>query len=179
MTAILTLYGPSEIILSCMCLIKGTKPSKPIISATYVIPWTTLSLTSLFSSFIKSMSTGRTLCYVTSFPMNCPISQMAWAHPALYWGVPSGYVFRIVGSKREVTLSTERNYKLSGMLLMAASFTSNSPSVRRTVKVWIRLLSVISFPNEWANSEKFFAKQSLTFQDLSSPAASRVPRVWI
>jgi len=36
---------------------------------------------------------------------------------------------------------------------------------------------VISFPNESANAAKFFAKASLTFQDLSSPAARRLPRV--
>ena len=73
----------------------------------------------------------------------------------------------------------ERLPKHCWMLLMAASFTSNSLSFNKSVKVWIKLLSVISLPNESANYEKFFAKERRTFQDLSSPAARRVPRVWI
>jgi hypothetical protein len=43
----------------------------------------------------------------------------------------------------------------------------------------MRLLSVISFPKASASSAKFFANASLTFHDLSSPVATRVPRVWI
>jgi hypothetical protein len=47
------------------------------------------------------------------------------------------------------------------------------------VNVWMRLLSVISLPKESASSAKFLAKARRTFQDLSSPAATRVPRVCI
>jgi len=73
----------------------------------------------------------------------------------------------------------ERYGKLSVMLLMAASFTSNSLSLRSRVNVWIRLLSVISLPKASENLAKFLANARRTYQDLSSPAASKVPRVWI
>jgi len=80
---------------------------------------------------------------------------------------------------RFITFSVERFGKQSTMLLIAASFTSGSESDSSKVNVWMRLLSVISFPNDSANCEKFLAKASRTFHDLSSPAARRVPNVWI
>ena len=63
------------------------------------------------------------------------------------------------------------------ILLIAASFTSASLSDNSKVKVYIKLLSVISLPNDLAKSAKFFAKARRTFHDLSSPAASSVPNV--
>jgi len=65
------------------------------------------------------------------------------------------------------------------MLPIAACLTSDSLSPRSVVNVYIRLLSVISLPNDSAKAAKFRANASLTFHDLSSPAARRVPRVWI
>lgn len=67
----------------------------------------------------------------------------------------------------------------SEMLLMAASFTSNSLSVISTLKYCIRFPFVMSLPNELAKWEKFFANARRTFHDLSSLVASKVPRVCI
>jgi len=61
---------------------------------------------------------------------------------------------------------------------MAEFLTSGSLSLRSKAKVWMRLLSLISFPKASANFAKLFAKQRRTFQDLSSPAARSVPSVW-
>jgi hypothetical protein len=87
----------------------------------------------------------------------------------------------MVGRIRLLILSVERltRQPLIDRLLIAASLTSGSESYNSKVKVWIKLLSVISFPKDSANAEKFLAKANRTFQDLSSPAARRVPRVWI
>ena len=62
-------------------------------------------------------------------------------------------------------------------LVIAAFFTSGSLSLRRRLNVWMRLLSVMSFPKASANFAKFLAKHRRTFQDLSSPALSSEPSV--
>jgi ubiquinone biosynthesis protein COQ9 len=73
--------------------------------------------------------------------------------------------------------SVDKFLKLLLRLVMAEFFTSGSLSFKSKANVWMRLLSLISFPNASANLAKLLAKQRRTFQDLSSPAARSVPRV--
>jgi len=80
---------------------------------------------------------------------------------------------------RLLIFSTDSYFKHLQIFCTACSLTSASESDNNNVNVWIKLLSVISFPNESAKEAKFLAKASLTFHDLSSPAAKRVPNVWI
>ena len=107
------------------------------------------------------------------------ISQRDIAAPALNYGVPSAYAFWRVGSIKLQIFSVDKLVKHSEILLIAACFTSASLSFNKRIKVWIKLLSVISLPKLSANAAKFLAYANLTFHDLSSPAANRVPRVWI
>ena len=83
----------------------------------------------------------------------------------------------MVGRMRLLIFSVERFGRQSMILLIAASFTSASESDNSKVNVWIRLLSVISFPKDSAKAEKFLANAKRTFHDLSSPAAKSVPNV--
>ena len=64
-------------------------------------------------------------------------------------------------------------------LLIEATLTSFSTSLSKVVNIYIKLISVISFPKASANSGKFFANANLTFHDLSSVAAIITGNVWV
>ena len=83
----------------------------------------------------------------------------------------------IAGMIHSVIFPTDKCCKQSGTLLIAANLTSASLSSKRWEKVCTRLLSVISLPKDFEYSGKFLANESLTFHDLSSPAANKVPKV--
>lgn len=105
------------------------------------------------------------------------MSARAREDPALNIEVPSGNEVMMVGKIKLVIFEVDKVVKQLEILFMAACLTSASLSFNNKVKVWIRLLSVISGPKDSANCEKFLAKHKRTFHDLSSPAARSVPRV--
>ena len=105
------------------------------------------------------------------------MSLIVRAVPALNYAEASVTFSLRTGNMSEQTFSADMCWMHFEILLMAACLTSGSLSLSKSAKVWIRLCSVISLPIESEKSVKFLANYNLTFQDLSSPAASRRPRV--
>ena len=95
-----------------------------------MMPLTTLILTSELSSFNNSNKIGYIFLAVTWGPTQAAISQRALTVPALYYALASANDSIIVGSIALLILSDENIFNELETLLIAASLTSGSSSLK-------------------------------------------------